>query len=91
MKLAPAGCSHSGLLSPESPVPDFSGFFYSTNSCMPAGGEAEKDLVCGGFLASRHFAGLEVRCEFLSATDTEEGSLLLLLTLSIFMVSACVE
>lgn len=47
--------------------------------------------MCGGFLASLHFAGLEVRCEFLSATDTEEGSLFLLLTLSIFMVSACFE
>lgn len=45
--------------------------------------------MCGGFLASLHFAGLEVRCEFLSAT--EEGSLFLLLTLSIFMVSACIE
>lgn len=44
----------------------------------------------GGLVASHHFA--EVRCEFLlSATDTEEGSLLLLLTLSIFMVSACLE
>lgn len=44
----------------------------------------------GGLVASHHFA--EARCEFLlSATDTEEGSLLLLLTLSIFMVSACLE
>lgn len=38
------------MLSPESPVPDFSGFFYSTNSCMLAGGEAEKDLCVEGFL-----------------------------------------
>ena len=48
-----------------------------------------------GFLVGHHFVGL-VRCldlsgGFLSAQDSEEGSLLLLLTLSIFMVSACFQ
>lgn len=64
---------------------------------MRAGGETEEDLCVEGLLPLITFPGLraesslEVPCEFLSTTDTEEGSLLLLLTLSIFMVSACIE
>lgn len=90
MKLVPgwlAAFTPACLLSGESCSRLLGGFTAQTTACGLEG--RLKGLVCGGLVASRHFA--EVRCEFLSTTDTEEGSLLLLLTLSIFMVSACIE
>lgn len=75
----------------ESPAPDFSGFLQHKQ--LHAGrGEAETDLcvvVLSPFITL--LASSRGTCLDLFLPKTEEGSLLLLLTLSIFMVSACIE
>lgn len=68
--------------------------FHSTNNCMRAEGRLKRTCVCGGFISFHHFAGLIPSLPGAFRWISfyiEEGSLLLLLTLSIFMVSACLE